>query len=177
MLVAGYKYWESTNPITKLALLLLLLSTVLILMSGCANRRTTDNMAPKDITLLGNWSGNYPVSDLDKLSTGQQDIPAGYIGDTATFIPVWRAFMPTEILPAVDFRKNIVVFTRNTRFYNRKSIITVTLQNGIAEIIAMETRTAMPIEEKVAMAMAVIPREGVMAIQAGDKKIQVLDVQ
>jgi len=134
-------------------------------------------MDPIDITILENWSGFYPVSQLDRLPEKQQDWAAGYIGDSETFIPVWRAFMPTEILPAVDFRKNIVVFTRNTRFYNRKSIITVTLQNGIAEIIAMETRTAMPIEEKVAMAMAVIPREGVMAIQAGDKKIQVLDVQ
>jgi hypothetical protein len=39
----------------------------------------------------------------------------------------------------------------------------------------METMSALPIEEKVAMAMAVIPRKGVMSIKAGTEKIQVVD--
>jgi len=38
----------------------------------------------------------------------------------------------------------------------------------------METMSALPIEDKVAMAMAVISRKGVRAIQAGAEKIDVL---
>ena len=57
------------------------------------------------------------------------------------------------------------------------SLLKVTLQDGTAEIIAMETMSAMPIEDKVAMAMGVIPREGVTAIQAGTQKIQVMPYQ
>jgi hypothetical protein len=39
----------------------------------------------------------------------------------------------------------------------------------------METMSALPIEEKVAMAMAVIPREGVRTIRSGTGNIKVMD--
>ena len=150
---------------------LFLLLSILLFLGGCA---TTDPIpaAPQEIRLLEQWSGDYPVAELGLLPAGQQDSAAGYIGDSETFIPVWRAFMPGKILPAVDFKRNIVIFTRNTRFYNRKSILKVTLQDGIAEIVAMETMSAIPIEEKVAMAMAVISRAGVSAIRVGPEKIK-----
>jgi hypothetical protein len=62
-------------------------------------------------------------------------------------------------------------------FYNRTNIVKVTLKDGIAEIIAIETRSALPIEDKVAMAMVVIPRAGVKFIQAGNERIPVTTVQ
>ena len=156
--------------------LLLFITALLFHMGGCVKNNPIHN-ASMDMPLIEKWSGDYPVPELGRLPEGQQDMAAGYIGDAETFIPVWRTFMPKEILPAVDFSKNIVVFTRNVHFYNRTSILKVTLQDGTAEIIAMETMSAMPIEDKVAMAMGVIPREGVTAIQAGTKKIQVMPYQ
>ena len=162
----------------KFALFILLLWVVPFNMCGCTATNTINtppNTALINIPLLEKWSGDYPVSELGRLPEGQQDMAAGYIGDTETFLPVWRAFMPGEILPAVDFSKNIVVFTRNVQFYNRTSIFKVELQDGAAEILAMETMSAIPIEEKVAMAMAVIPRKGVMSIEVGTEKIQVVD--
>lgn len=161
------------RPLT-LALSLLLFCAMPFLAAGCA-KNAPANMAPVDIPVLEKWSGDFPVSELRLLPEGQQDSAAGYIGDAETFLPVWRTFMPTEILPAVDFSKNIIVFTRNVQFYNRTAILKVELQDGTAEVLAMETMSARPIEEKVAMAMAVIPREGVMAIRAGAEKIQVND--
>jgi hypothetical protein len=157
------------------ALFFLLLWVVPFNMSGCASTNTIDtaNSAPIDIPLLEKWAGDYPVSELGSLPEGQQDLGTGYIGDAESFIPVWRAFMPDEILPAVDFSKNIVVFTRNIQFYNRTSIFKVALQDGTIEILAMETMSAMPIEEKVAMAMAVIPRDGIGAIRTGAEKLEV----
>ena len=176
MQAAASKYWENLFNGLTFALLLFLMSAVLYLSAGCATTETII-MEPVDTPILKKWSGDYPVHELGRLPAGQQHTTAGYIGDPETFIQVWRAFMPQEILPAVDFSKNIVVFTRNVRFYNRTSILKVMLQEGTADIIAMETMSALPIEEKAAMAMAVIPRHGVMAIRAGAEKVEVMPYQ
>jgi len=53
------------------------------------------------------------------------------------------------------------------------SIFKITLKGGNVEILTMETMSALPIEDKVAMAMVVIPRTGVKFIQTGNEKIPV----
>ena len=178
VIAGGYR--ENLLYCFNFTLVLLLLQTLFFLIGGCAATNTSDmpDTTPINIPLLEKWSGDYPVSELDLLPEGQQTNATGYIGDTETFIPVWRAFMPEEILPAVDFSKNIVVYTRNIKFYNRTNIFKVEVSlEGTAEVIAMETMSAIPIDEKVAMSMAVIPREGVVAIHAGTVKTPVLPYQ
>jgi len=155
-----------------LAEFLLLLCLLSLLLAGCA--RPGMETTPVNIPLLEKWSGDYPVAELDRLPEGQRDRTAGYIGDAGAFVPVWRAFMPDDILPSVDFSRNFVVFTRNTQFYNRIAIFKVEmLPDGTAVIAAMETMSARPIEDRVAMSMAVIPRSGVTAIEAGGEKTRV----
>lgn len=83
--------------------------------------------------------------------------------------------MPEEALPAVDFENDLVVFIRNLDYYNRTNIFKVTLTAGVAEILAMETMLAMPIEDRAAMAMAVIPRVGIKAIRLDDTTTLVVD--
>lgn len=180
MQVIAGRYRKNLLYCINFTLVLLLLQAVSVLVGGCAATNTSDmpDAAPINIPLLEKWSGDYPVSELNLLPEGQQTNAAGYIGDTETFIPVWRAFMPEEILPVVDFSKNIVVFTRNIKFYNRTTIFKVEVSpEGTAEILAMETMSAIPIDEKVAMSMAVIPREGVVAIHAGTAKTPVIPYQ
>ena len=165
------------NPLkSALFFLLFCACTTTFFFGGCAATGTR-NMEPIDLSLLENWSGDYPVSELGRLPAGQQNTMVGYIGNTATFIPIWQVFKPNEDLPAVNFSKNIIVFSRNVQFYNRTSILKVMLKKGTAEIFAMETMSAMPIEDKIAMAMAVIPREGIKSIQAGEEKIVVKPAQ
>lgn len=156
----------------KMAPVLLLLSLFLIAVGGCASRDTM-SAVPESIPLLASWSGDYPLAELGRLPDGQHSSTVGYIGDAQTFNRVWQVFMPAEDLPVVDFRKNIVVFTRNIQFYNRTSIFRVELQEGTAEILAMETMSSMPIDDKVAMAMAVIARDGVLAVKSDTHKIDV----
>ena len=120
---------------------------------------------PRDLTPSATWSGDYPIAALDQLPPGQQQNRAGYIGDVDTFAKVWQNFMPEAALPAVDFANNLVVFHRNVVYYNRTNIFKVTLTEGVAEVLAMETMSAMPVEDRAAMAMAVIPRAGVKAIR------------
>ncbi|MCK4604026.1 MAG: hypothetical protein KAU41_04920 [Deltaproteobacteria bacterium] len=58
-------------------------------------------------------------------------------------------------------------------FYNRISIGKVNVKNGVAEVLAMETMSAMPIQDKVAMSLVVVARQGITAIQTGDKDIPI----
>ena len=156
----------------KVILMLLLWVAFACMMAGCAAPATRSG-EPKDIHILQKWSGDYPVVHLNRLPQGQQKSRFGHIGDTAIFATVWQAFKPGEKTPEVDFSKNFIVFSRNVDFYNRVSIFKITLKDGAIEILAMETMSALPIEDKVAMALAEIPRAGVESIQAGNQQIPV----
>lgn len=160
------------NPL-KLLVFLFACTAILSFTGSCAMTET-ENTGSVEINILETWSGDFPVAELGRLPAGQQNTVTGYIGDMETFIPVWEVFQQGEIVPDVDFSKNIIVFSRNVQFYNRTAIFKVMLQNSTAEILAMETMSALPIEDKVAMAMAIIPRKGVKSIQAGSAKIEVL---
>jgi len=128
---------------------------------------------PKDIPIFQRWSGDYPIIHLNRLPQGQQKSRIGGIGNSAVFATIWKAFKPGEKTPEVDFSQNFVVFSRNIDFYNRISIFKITLKDGVIEILAIETRSALPVEGKVAMAIAVIPRAGVKFIQVGKKRIPI----
>jgi hypothetical protein len=132
---------------------------------------TAQEVQPKDLPILQKWAGDYPVSALPRLPEGQRSSAVGYIGDGETFSTVWQAFETGANVPQVDFSTQLVVFSRNVDFYNRTSIFKITLRDGVAEVLAMETKSAMPIEDKVAMALAVIPRAGIKFIRAGKDRI------
>ena len=114
------------------------------------------------------WQGDYLVNDLDKLPAGQRQARVGYMADVKTFASVWQAFKPGEALPEIDFDRQLVLFTRNTTFYNRTRIAMVKLQDGLVDVLTTETMSAAPIEDKVAMASVVIHRKGVKALRGPD---------
>ena len=150
----------------------LLVWASLAVMAGCSTVPQT-NMPPTELAISQSWSGDYPVAELKRLPPGQHQSSVGYLGSSAAFDPVWAAFKPGEAVPAVDFAKQVVVFHRNVAFYNRTRIFKVTLREGVAEVLATETMSAIPITDKVAMALAVIPRAHVKALQAGTARIPV----
>ena len=150
----------------------------LVMLFGCSRSDTStmkiaDHSQPLDgdAEILQSWQGDYPVARLDLLPEKQREQAVGFIADAKTFEDVWKAFKPGEAVPEIDFKANLVLFTRNTQFYNRISIGKVNVKNGVAEVLAMETMSAMPIEDKVAMSLVVVAREGITAIQAGDKNV------
>ena len=126
------------------------------------------------VAMKASWEGDYPVDALDRLSTGQRGLATGYIGDTGTFATIWQAFKPGEGAPQVDFKSDLVVFARNVHFYNRTTIARVQMKDGVLEVLAAETTSAAPIEDKVAIALAVISRKGIEAIQAGERRVSLL---
>ena len=127
------------------------------------------------LPIVEQWQRDYPVSELGRFPESQRRFQVGYFGDAATFASVWQAFQPGTPHPKVDFRRYIVLFSRNVDFYNRTSIAKVSLErDGGVELLAMETLSSLPIEDKVAMALAVIPRAGVKYLQAGTERIPVV---
>ncbi len=127
--------------------------------------------------ILQSWQGDIPIAQLGLLPEDQHNTPIGFIDDSGTFRKVWKAFSPKEAVPSIDFKVHLVLFARNTQFYNRLSISKVKVHNGVAEVLAMETRSAIPIEGKVGMSLVVIAREGITSIQTGDKAVAVPSIQ
>jgi hypothetical protein len=150
-----------------------LLALAALVALPCVGALSAAEDPPVDIPVSSSWSGDYPVAQLDRLPEGQRRTRVGYLGDREVFAAVWKALKPGEPVPEVDFGKHLIVFTRNVEFYNRTSILKVTLKEGFAEILAMETMSAQPVEEKVAMALAEIPQAGVRFLRAGDERIPV----
>jgi hypothetical protein len=129
---------------------------------------------PATRPILQKWVGDYPVAQLDRLPVGQSQSRVGYIGDAETFASVWQVLKPGTALPQVDFNKNLVVFVRNVTLYHHTLVEKVTLKDGVAEIVAAQPLTpAEPIRDRVALGLAVVPREGLKFIQADSEQIPV----
>jgi hypothetical protein len=129
---------------------------------------------PMNRPILQRWAGDYPVAQLDRLPAGQRQSRVGYIGEAETFASVWQVLKPGTALPQVDFNKNLVIFVRNVQSYHHTLVEKVTLKDGVAEIVAAEPLTpAQPIEDRVAIGLAVISREGLKFIHADNEQIPV----
>ena len=151
---------------------LIILATCTFLVGGCAPSPVPE-AHPTAFPIIGQWTGHYPVAELDRLPPGQRTTPVGYIDHRKTFSRVWNAFSHKEQLPEIDFQENMVIFTRNVDFFNRISIANIDLNEGVANVDTIETRSALPVKDKVAMAIAVVPRTGVRYIQKGDVRITI----
>jgi len=143
-----------------------------LLLSGCMNESAA-NTSPSEEVVKQYWNGDFPVTALRLLPEGQQKVGVGYIANPEVFLAVWSMFKPGETVPNVDFKKNMVVFVRNTHFYNRNNILDMKLKDGVLDVITMETMSALPIEDKVAMVMTVVSRNGIKFIQSGSTLISV----
>ena len=143
---------------------------VLAFFCGCASSGTPSPGQSEQIEakILQSWQGDYPVARLERLPEKQRDRSVGFIGDAKTFEQVWKAFKPGEDVPEIDFKSSMVLFVRNTQFYNHIRIGKVNVANGVAQVLTMETLSAMPIEEKVAMSLAVVPRSVITSIRTAD---------
>ena len=62
----------------------------------------------------------------------------------------------------MDFGKHVVVFHRNVAFYTRTRIFKVTLRDGVAEVLAMETMSAMSFARRLSATSGVLIRFDVM---------------
>ena len=161
----------------RLVLLTGILALAMVILVSCGDKQhgesLQDTTGAKEVEILQSWQGDYPVIELNLMPEKQRNQAVGFISDDRTFESVWKNFKPGEIVPAINFKNNLVLFVRNTQFYNRISIAKVSVTNGVAEVLAMETMSAIPIEDKAAMSLAVVSRQGIAAIKSDDEIIPV----
>ena len=126
-----------------------------------------------EVQILQAWHGDVPLTYLDLLPEAQRENPVGYLSDAPTFKNVWDGLKPNNPAPDIDFKNHLVIYARNIRFYNRIVIKKINVQNGVAELLAMETRSARPIEAKVAISIVIIPRKGFTGLRSGETVLPV----
>jgi len=125
------------------------------------------------IEILQSWQGDFPVKYFELFSNEQREQALGFIDDEITFTNIWKHFKPGQDIPEINFQDNFILFARNTKFYNRISIGQVKVKDGVAEILAMETMSAIPIEDHVALSLVLIKRQGINAIRVGNETISI----
>ena len=160
----------------------LLLTLLVIMILACCSRPETRAVEKAGhsqtskglVEIMQSWQGDYPVSQLDQLPEAQRENAVGYINDSKIFHRVWKAFKPGEEVPAIDFKNHLVLFSRNTQFFNRISIFKVEVTEGVAQVLSMETRSARPIEDKVAMSLVLVAQEGISSVQSGEIAIPIV---
>jgi hypothetical protein len=109
------------------------------------------------------------VAGLGRLPADVRGSAVGYIADPETFASVWEAFRPGSGAPAVDFDTQLVLFARNVDFYNSLSIVRVSVEDGVAEPVVRETRSALPVTDVVAMSMVLVTRYGIIGVKTDGK--------
>jgi len=159
---------------------LMTVALLMALLTGCGHAKKPVSKPTQpafplngDAAILQSWQGDFPVVRLESLPADQREQGIGYIGNQDAFESVWRALKPDAAVPDIDFLNHLVLFVRNTQFYNRISIGKIMVKEGVAEVLAMETMSAMPIEDQVAMSLAVISREGIIGLRSGSMVIPV----
>ncbi len=138
-------------------------------------KRESAQSEQNETNILQSWQGDYPVARLELLPEKQRKAVLWFHRHCQIFEQIWKDFGPGEDVPEIDFKSNIVLFVRNTQFYNRIRIGKVIVANGVAQVLAMETLSALPIEEKVAMALAVVPRKDITSIRTANGLVLIAD--
>lgn len=125
----------------------------------------------KYLPILNRWSGDYPITQLDRLKDWHAQAHGGFIGDEVAFASFWEAFKKGTAVPRVDFSKNLVVFVISDGSCKQMFIAKVTLKDNIAEMVADGNTSGLSCEDSLAMALAVIPRAGVKFVRVGKEQI------
>lgn len=144
----------------RFVLRLILLLSVLFLISSCSQAVESQPETFRfPVPVLDSVGGDFPVAALSLLPDGQQNAPVGYLDTQLQLDRILANITPSGSLSQkVDFETQIVLFARNTNFYNRISIGQVLFEGETLKLVAMETMSARPIRDKVAISLVVIPR-------------------
>jgi hypothetical protein len=168
---------------------------LLLLLAGCAGEPDRpEPVAPETVVPLGTapgvpkewpgeielpivarWSGDFSVDFLEHAPENLRDQPLGYFDDPVVFGAVWQALVPGRAVPQVNFGESLVVFVQNLNSYHRVKIDRVELTDGEARVVALEAVSARPAPDRIALALAVLPRAGVRALRLGPWRVEVAE--
>ncbi len=159
----------------KIARRPLFLALLLIISAACTGATVNNaEVAAVKLPILYALAGDLSVSGLISLPKQQRTKPIGYLASQQQLDEVMRYFQTdATLLPAVDFTTQLVLFARNTVYYNRLSIVAVDLVGETLKVVSVSTLSAMPIQQQVAMSLVVIPRQGAKYLDVAGEKTRI----
>jgi len=121
------------------------------------------------LPVIERWSGQYPVSELHRMPEEQMINGTGFVNNTAAWNEIWHGANQSDA-PAVDFHVEIVCFAHNVEFLNIVHVTAGTVDDeGVVDVLAMQTKTARPIDDFVYWSAGTIPIAGLTHLRvAGD---------
>ena len=124
---------------------------------------------PITVKIEKKWAGSLPVKRLKLFPENQQKSRLAYVSGQKHWEALWKAFGSEEKIPKVDFEKSFVVVAKNVRYLNRISVNSASLDKGILRVLALETRSARPITDKVYCSILIVPRKGIQKLFDGGR--------
>jgi hypothetical protein len=111
------------------------------------------------------WSGDLATAQMGTVALGRSAEGFALVTSLTDWQALWALYQPKAAVPSVDFTTHFVVCLRNTEFYNRMRLGMGLVQKGVLEPLAMETMSARPIEDQVAVTFASFPRQGITSVK------------
>ncbi len=107
------------------------------------------------------------------LSDGQ--IRMSVISNDASWDRLWSAVLKDTlcVFPQADFKNQVAVVVHNVKYLNNIKVLKSTREADVRLLNLAVTRTALPVREKVQMAVILIPRASTKAVQVGKMKIKI----
>ena len=107
------------------------------------------------------------------LSDGQ--LRMSVISDDASWDRLWSAVLKDTLcdFPQADFKKQVAVVVHNVKYLNNIKVLESTREADVRLLNLAVTRTALPVREKVQMAVILVPRASTKAVQVGKMKIRI----
>jgi len=128
----------------------------------------------RELEFAEQWTGEAPTIAFNDVPWYNRTGSIGYINDTKTFAAVWKEIYGSERVPAVDFKKQIVLFIRNTHAVKNIHKASATLDNaGVVTLNWNETSSFKGGETRLRCVLAVVDAGGIKKIKAGSVTIEV----
>jgi len=124
---------------------------------------------PVNVEIRQTWSGMLPTASLKLFPENQRKLRVACITGPKPWKQFWSDFDADGALPKIDFKKDLVVIAKNVRYLNRINIRAARLDKGTLKVLALETRTARPIQDSVYCSVIVVRRTGIEKISDGGR--------
>ena len=100
----------------------------------------------------------------------------GFVDDAAVWNEIWHG-ANKEDTPDVDFQTEIVIFAHNVDFLNIVHVTAGAVDDaGIVDVIAIQTKTAHPINDFVYWSAGTIPIAGLAHLRVADGPVDLVVV-
>jgi hypothetical protein len=123
------------------------------------------------------WNEMVALSATRAAPEGLDDgqLRMSLISDEASWNKLWSAVLKDTrcVFPRADFKNQVAVVVYNVKYLNEIKVLESTKEADVRLLNLAVTRTALPVREKVQMAVILVPRANTKAVQVGKMKIRI----